>query len=55
LHQQIGGACEIALGLAIARPFEATVGDQVARRQMDWLKLQRLKPLFFVSSWPRRF
>ena len=43
LHQQIGGAGKIALGLAVARPFKAAVGDQVSRRQMDRLQLQGFK------------
>ena len=43
LHQQIGGGRKIALGLAVARPLKAAVGDQVSRRQMDRLQLQGFK------------
>ena len=50
LHQQIGGAGKVAFGLAIARPFKATVGDQIAGRQMDRLQLQGVKfPILGMS------
>ena len=50
LHQQIGGAGKVALGFAVARPFKAAVGDQVAGRQVDRLELQDFKfPLLCVS------
>src|SRR5512143_2960469 len=50
LCQQIRGSREIALGLEVPRPFEATVGDQIARRQMDRLRLQNLKPRFLAAA-----
>src|SRR5882672_8337242 len=51
LREQIDGSGKITLGLAVARPFEAAVGNQIARRQMDRLWLQILKPRFLA----RRF
>src|SRR4249919_108292 len=45
LHQQILGTCEIAFGFAVARPFQAPVGDDVAGGKEN-------RAHSFILSWP---
>lgn len=42
LHQQVGSAWQIAFGLAVTRPLEASVGNQIPGRQVNRLQLQCL-------------